>query len=70
MNGTHNRKSKDNHADDQFEREKLYYISISIAKTMLKRGIIDEEVYAIIDTKLLEMYRPISAVLLSGKSLI
>ena len=55
---------------DQFELEKLYYISISIAKSMLEKGIIDREVYAIIDTKLLEKYRPISAVLLSGKALI
>ena len=57
-------------AKEQFELEKLYYISISIAKTMLQRGIIDEEVYAIIDTILLEMYRPISAILISGKPLI
>ena len=46
--------------EKEFEAEKLYYISMSIAKSMLEKGIIDEEVLAIIDTKLLEKYRPIS----------
>jgi len=53
----------------QFQAEKLYYVSLSIAKSMLEKGIIDREVYAIIDTKLLEKYRPVSATLLSGNSL-
>lgn len=57
-------------SEKQFQAEKLYYISISIAKAMLERNIINKEVYAIIDTKLLEKYRPISAMLLSGKPLI
>ncbi len=47
----------------------LYYISISIAKSMFQKGVIDEEVLAIIDTNLLEKYRPISATLLSGRPL-
>lgn len=56
--------------EKQFQAEKLYYISISIAKSMLKKGIIDRDVYTILDTKLLEKYRPISSILLSGKPLI
>lgn len=56
--------------EKEFEAEKLYYISMSIAKSMLEKGIIDEEVLAIIDTKLLEKYRPISGILLAGKPLI
>lgn len=56
-------------SEKQFQAEKFYYISISIAKSMLEKGVIDREVYAIIDTKLLEKYRPISATLLSGKPL-
>lgn len=52
-----------------FQAEKLYYISISIAKSMFQKGVIDKEVLAIIDTNLLEKYRPISATLLSGKPL-
>ncbi|MDO4301294.1 MAG: hypothetical protein Q4D26_07895 [Clostridia bacterium] len=55
--------------DKQFQAEKLYYISSSIAKSMLEKGVISQEVYTIIDTKLLEKYRPISAILLSEKSL-
>lgn len=56
--------------EKEFEAEKLYYISMSIAKSMLEKGIIDEKVLAIIDTKLLEKYRPISGALLAGKPLI
>ena len=56
-------------SETQFQAEKLYYISVSIIKSMLEKGLIDREVYAIIDTKLLEKYRPISATLLSGKPL-
>lgn len=56
--------------EKEFQAEKLYYISVSIAKSMLEKGVIDREVYTIIDTKLLEKYRPISSTLLSGKPLI
>ena len=31
-------------SEKQFQAEKLYYISISIAKSMLEKGIIDKEV--------------------------
>ena len=55
--------------EEQFRAEKLYYISLSIAKSMLEKGAIDEEVLAIIDTKLLEKYRPVSGTLLAGKPL-
>lgn len=55
--------------DEQFRAEKLYYISLSIAKSMLRKGVINEEVLAVIDTKLLEKYRPISGTLLAGKPL-
>lgn len=53
--------------EEQFRAEKLYYISLSIAKSMLEKGVIDREVFAIIDTKLLEKYRPVSGTLLAGK---
>ena len=56
-------------SEKQFQAEMLYYISISIAKSMLENGVINKEVFAIIDTKLLEKYRPISATLLSGNPL-
>ena len=51
------------------DNERLYYVSLSVAKTMLKQGIISEESYRVISTKLLEKYRPVSATLKSGKPL-
>jgi len=55
--------------EEQFQAEKMYYISLSVAKSMLQKGVIDEEVLSIIDTKLLEKFRPVSATLLSGNPL-
>lgn len=55
--------------EEQFRAEKLYYISLSVAKSMLEKGVIDKEVLDVIDTKLLEKYRPISGTLLAGKPL-
>lgn len=55
--------------DKDFQAEKLYYISVSITNSMLEKGIIDKELYDIIDTNLLKKYRPISAILLSEKPL-
>jgi len=54
----------------QFQSEKLYYISLSIAKAMLRKGIISEGVFTVIDTKLLAEYRPISGTLLARKELL
>lgn len=54
---------------EKFEAEKMYQISIHIAKSMLKQGIISEEDYTQIDTILLEEYRPIFGTLLAGKPL-
>lgn len=56
-------------SEEQFRAEKMYYISLSVAKSMLEKGVIDEEVLSVIDTKLLEKYRPISGTLLAGKPL-
>ena len=44
--------------DEQFEREKRYQASMNMFRTMLKNGLITEEQYAIIDTRMLEKYRP------------
>lgn len=54
---------------EQFQAERRYQISISVAKTMLRKGVISEKEYMQIDTILLEKYRPILSTLLSGKSL-
>ena len=40
--------------EEQFEREKLYQATMNVFDGMLKKGLITEEQYAIIDTKMLE----------------
>jgi hypothetical protein len=44
---------------DQFEQEKNYRVSITIAKSMLASGIISAQDYDKIDTILLQKYHPI-----------
>jgi hypothetical protein len=44
---------------EQFERESRYRVSISIADTMLREGLISKEEYTIIDTIFIEKYRPL-----------
>lgn len=51
--------------DEQFDREKRYQASMNMFRTMLKNGLITEEQYAIIDTKMLEKYRPLLGTLFS-----
>lgn len=54
----------------QFRAEKLYRISLSLAETMLEKGILSREEFSEIDTMLLQKYRPILGTLLAGKPLI
>lgn len=54
-------------SEEEFRAEKLYYISLSVAKSMLQKGVINKELLEIIDNRLLEKYQPISAALLAGK---
>lgn len=53
----------------QFRAEKMYRISLSVARSMLEKGIISKEEYSEIDTILLEKYRPALGTLLAGKPL-
>lgn len=55
---------------EQFRAERLYRMSLSVARAMLKKGIISEDEYSEIDTILLEKYRPVLGTLLAGKPLI
>ncbi len=55
---------------EQFRAERLYLMSLSVARSMLKKGIISENEYMEMDTILLEKYRPILSTLLAGKALI
>ena len=50
---------------EELHNDMLYHASISMAKSMLERGLITEEEYAEIDTILLEKYRPYLGKLLS-----
>ena len=53
----------------EFQSEKQYYLSCSIAKSMLEKGIIDKDVFSVINERLLEKYHPILATLVAGKPL-
>ena len=57
-------------SEEQFEAEKDYQASLHLAKTLLQRGLLTEEEYAIIDTKLREQYQPLFGTLLSENSLL
>lgn len=42
-----------------FEREKRYRVAMAVAKNMLKEGLISAADYAVIDTIMIEKFRPI-----------
>ena len=48
---------------EQFEREKTYRVTMSIARSMLQNGLITEQEYKKIDIMMLEKYRPLLGVL-------
>ena len=54
---------------EHFERERLYQATIAIARTMLRQGLITEDEFSIIDTKMREKYRPLFGTLCPSKSL-
>ena len=54
---------------EEFRAERLYLMSLSVAKSMLRQGIISKEEFTEIDTILLKKYRPTLGTLLSGKPL-
>lgn len=55
---------------EHLKREKLYQITMSMAKRMLDDGLISKEEYAIIDTKMQEKYRPTLGTLFADIDLI
>lgn len=57
-------------SEEEFRAERLYRMSLSVAKSMLEKGIISEDEFSEIDTILLEKYRPTLGTLLAGKPLI
>ena len=62
-------RKKQNLTQEQFKAERLYLVSLFVAKSMFREGIISEEEYEEIDTILLEKYRPVLGTLLAGKPL-
>jgi hypothetical protein len=54
---------------EQFDRERFYQATISIARTMLRRGLITEDELAIIDTKMREKYAPLLGTLCPANTL-
>lgn len=55
--------------EEQFDREKRYQASMSMFRTMLKNGLITEEQYTIIDTKMLQKYQPLLGTLFAAQPL-
>lgn len=56
--------------NEQFQREKMYLATMTIARNLLKQGIISEDEYAEIDTKFTNKYRPSLGTLFSDIGLI
>lgn len=50
---------------EKLRNDMLYHAAISMAKSMLEKGLITREEYTEIDTILLEKYRPYLGTLLS-----
>lgn len=55
--------------EDQFEREKLYQATMNMFRSMLKKGLITEEQYTIIDKKMLQKYQPLLGTLFAAQPL-
>ncbi len=49
----------------QFQAEKRYQVAISMAKQLIEKGLLTQEEYAVIDTILLDKFRPALGTLLS-----
>lgn len=56
-------------SEQEFRAELRYRMSLSVAKSMLEKGLISLEEYRQIDTILLKKHRPILGTLLAGKFL-
>lgn len=56
--------------NEQFQKEKMYLATMTIAKNLLKQGIISEDEYHEIDTKFTNKYQPSLGTLFSDIGLI
>lgn len=55
---------------EQFKREHIYQMTMLHFKGMLREGLITEEEYRVIDTKMIEKYSPVSGGVLSEINLL
>lgn len=53
----------------QFQAEKQYQVALSMAKSLLGKGLLTREEYATIDAILLDEFRPLLGSLLSDNAL-
>lgn len=53
----------------QFQTEKQYQVALSTAKAFLEKGLLTQEEYDVIDTILLDKFRPTLGTLLSENTL-
>jgi len=56
--------------EDQFTAEKQYQASLLLAKNLREKGLLTEEEYTVIDTILLEKYKPSLGTLFSEIALL
>ena len=56
--------------NDEFNREFIYQFTMSIARRLLNQGYMPVYEYHRIDESMLNKYRPIISMLLSGRSLL
>ncbi len=54
---------------EQFENERLYQLTMGFVRSLLEKGLISSDDYAIIDTIFLEKYRPSLGTLFSENPL-
>ena len=52
-------------SNEMFKKEKLYQCTMSMVRNMLKSGFITADEYTLIDTIMLEKYKPILGTLFS-----
>ena len=57
-------------SEAQFQSEKQYQVALAVAKTLLDKGLLTQEEYAIIDTILLDKFKPSLGTLLSENALL
>jgi len=57
-------------SEAQFQAEKQYQVALAMAKTLLEKGLLTQEEYAVIDTILLDKIKPSLGTLLSENALL